>query len=146
MKLCSLGTTNHLVGQPHVCWERHAAPGLWWDMAIKWNVMAAAGRQLCDVEQGWTVLSSTGVPWHSSLSLWCSALQPSHHLHWHLWPSSSLCSCVCELWALGRGGPNGASSLGTGGLCGGCSPAAERNPLCRLTVDKSTPGETEQGC
>lgn len=92
------------------------------------------------------VLSSTGVSWHSFLSPDAQPCSP-------LTISTDTCGLPqgCAGLALGTGSTQVGlfavtssvkAFLRTGGLCVGCSPTVP----CRMTVDKSAPGETEQEC
>lgn len=115
--------------------------------------LAAEGRQLRDVEQGWTVLQALG--FHGT-ALCPSDVSPAALSPSPLAPVAFLKPVQLCLWALGTGGTQARllccclfcpSLLRDWWLvCGICSPHAERNPPCRMAVDKSAPGETEWGC
>lgn len=150
IKLCSLGTTNHRVGWPHLRWEHHAAPVLRWDVAwqlkggssVMWSraglcsqALGFCDTALCpsDAQPRSPVTISTGT---CGLHRACAALSVSSRPLAMGAPRWSFFAVTSPVQAF----------LRNGGLCMGCSPGAERNLPCTMTADKSAPGETEQGC
>lgn len=149
------GRANH-----HTALKRGMAPLVsgapCWSCTLTVGGPAAEGRQLRGVEWGWTVLSGTGGPCDTALCL--HDAQPCSHLTistgtFGLHQACAALPVSSGPWAVGAARwpsllfpllllyklPLGVVAY----WCVGCSPAAERNPPCRMNVDKSAPGEIE---